>query len=159
MAHIAIRLTSCVADRSGHPFVGLSLDTSAALLRPAPIPAYDVWCTPIVARPGRIDLRVPIVLTFEGERITRETRNIGISGVFVATHEAAPVGKHVSLELTLPHWGEPIVVGGEGRWARTSEEDDPHRDGIPGVGVEFLKPPLYVVAALDNFVRSDAPGT
>jgi hypothetical protein len=107
---------SRVADRAA-TVCQLSLDPLAALLRPAPNPAYDVWCTPY------------------------------------------PVGKHVSLELTLPHWGEPIVVGGEVRWARTSEEDDPHRDGIPGVGVKFLKPPLYVVAALDNFVRSDAPGT
>jgi uncharacterized protein (TIGR02266 family) len=111
----------------------------------------------IVARPGRIDLRVPIVLAFDGERITRETRNIGLGGVFVATPESAPVGKRVSLELTLPDWNEPIVVDGEVRWARTSKEG-PHRDDIRGVGVKFLKPPLYVVAALDHFVRSHAPG-
>jgi uncharacterized protein (TIGR02266 family) len=112
---------------------------------------------PIVARPGRIDLRVPIVLAFDGERIARETRNIGLGGVFVATPEPAPVGQRVSLELTLPHWDEPIVVDAEVRWVRTSE-NGPHPDGTPGVGVKFLKPPLYVVAALDNFVRSHAPG-
>ena len=122
-----------------------------------PGPGYDDEQMQIVARPGRIDLRVPIVLAFDGERITRETRNISLGGVFVATPEPAPVGKRVSLELTLPDWNEPIVVDGEVRWARTSEEG-PRRDDIPGVGVKFLKPPLYVVAALDHFVRSNAPG-
>ena len=121
-----------------------------------PGPGYDDEHMLIIARPGRIDLRVPIVLAFDGERITRETRNIGLGGVFVATPDPAPVGQRVSLELTLPHWDEPLAVDAEVRWVRTSE-DGPLGDGIPGVGVKFLKPPLYVVAALDNFVRSHAP--
>jgi PilZ domain len=112
---------------------------------------------PIVARAGRIDRRVPIVLVFDGERITRETCNVGLGGVFVATPEPAPVGKRVSLELTLPDWNEPLVVDGEIRWTRTSE-NGPDGDSIPGVFAKFLKPHLYVVAALANFVRSHAPG-
>ncbi len=105
-----------------------------------------------VARPGRIDLRVPIVVDLGGERITGETRNIGIGGVFVATRKPAPVGQRVLLHLTLPRWDESLAIEGEVRWARADEI------GAPGMGVRFVRPPIYVAAALDNFVRSYARG-
>ena len=46
---------------------------------------------------------------------------------------------------------------GEVRWVR-EKNDDRNRDGVPGIGVKFVKLPLYVAAALDNVVRSHAPG-
>jgi len=106
-----------------------------------------------VARPGRIDLRLPIVLALDGVPITAETRNIGLGGVFVATQTPAPVGRPVSLKLTLPGLAEPLLARGEVRWIRESED----RQGVPGVGIKFVKLPLYVAAALDNLVRSHAP--
>lgn len=110
-----------------------------------------------VARPGRIDSRVPVVVHLGGERLTAETRNIGLGGVFVATREPPPVGQRISLHLALPQWDEPLTVDGEVRWVRFGDDVGPH-DGVSGVGVKFVKPPLYVAAALDNFVRSHAPG-
>ena len=46
---------------------------------------------PVVARPGRIDLRVPILLRLADEPVTCETRNIGLGGIFVVAHETALV--------------------------------------------------------------------
>jgi uncharacterized protein (TIGR02266 family) len=109
-----------------------------------------------VARPGRIDLRVPVVIGVGGERVNAETRNIGLGGVFFATRAPPPVGQRISLNLTLPQRDEPLAVDGEVRWVRLGD-DGGLRDGVPGVGVKFVRPPLYVAAALDNFVRSHAP--
>ena len=111
-----------------------------------------------VARPGRIDLRVPVVLDFGDERITAETCNVGLGGLFVATPELVPVGQLVSLRLALPRLDEPLLVNAEVRWARPND-DGRHHDCVPGVGVRFVRLPLYVAAALNNFVRSHAPGT
>jgi uncharacterized protein (TIGR02266 family) len=108
-----------------------------------------------IARPGRIDARVPVVLGVGGERITGETRNIGLGGVFVATREPLDVGRRVALHLTLPHWDELLVAEGEVRWVR-ADEDGGSRDGVSGAGVRFVKLPLYVAAVLDNLVRSHA---
>ena len=110
-----------------------------------------------VARPGRIDLRVPVVIRLGGESVTAETRNIGLGGVFVATPEPPPVGHKISLQLALPQWDESLAVDGEVRWVRAGD-DIGLQDVVPGVGVKFVKLPLYVAAALDNFVRSHAPG-
>lgn len=107
-----------------------------------------------VARPGTIDLRLPLVLSLDGASIAAETRNIGPGGAFVAMEAPAHVGRPVSLKLTLPEWYEPFVVRGEVRRVRGSED----RRGSPGVGIKFVKLPLYVAAALDNLVRSQAPG-
>jgi uncharacterized protein (TIGR02266 family) len=109
-----------------------------------------------VARQGRIDLRVSVVFGLGGEQVTAETRNVGLGGVFVATLEPPSVGQRVSLHLSLPDWDESLVVAGEVRWVRGADDNrDP--EGIPGMGVKFVKPSLYVAAALDNFVRSHAP--
>ncbi len=107
---------------------------------------------PFVARPGRIDLRVPVVIGLGGEHVNAETRNIGLGGVFVATAELVPVGQPVALKLTLPDWDEPLLANAEVRWVRGNED----RHGSPGVGIKFLRLPLYVAAALHNFVRSQA---
>jgi uncharacterized protein (TIGR02266 family) len=112
----------------------------------------------LVERPGRIDLRVPILLRLNDERVTRETRNIGLGGMFVAAHEQALIGQRVSLELRLPRWDEPLVLHGEIRWMRVSEEAGHHCDGVPGIGFKFVKLSLHAAAAIDNFVRSHALG-
>jgi hypothetical protein len=50
----------------------------------------------IVARTGRIDLRVPILLSLADERVTREIRNIGLGEIVVVAHETALVGQRVT---------------------------------------------------------------
>ena len=55
-----------------------------------------------VARPGRIDLCIPVVLDVEGERITVETRNIGLRGAFVATLAPLFVGQRLPLRICCP---------------------------------------------------------
>jgi len=111
----------------------------------------------VVARPGRIDLRVPILLRLADELVTCETRNIGLGGIFVVAYETALVGQRVSLDLTLPRWDEPVVLEGEVRWIRVSDDGDPF-DGLPGIGVKFVKLSLYAAAAIDNLVRSHLLG-
>ena len=105
-----------------------------------------------VTRPGRIDIRLPIVLGVPGERITAETRNISFGGICVAVSAPLGVGQPVSLELALPRLDKPLVVAGEVRWVRASEKSH-HRSGVPGIGLRFVRPPLYALAALDNLVR------
>lgn len=106
-------------------------------------------------RPGRIDIKVPVVLGVDGERVSGETRNVGLGGAFVATGAPLFVGQRLALRLTLPDLDEPLLVEGEVRWARARVEVG-HRDGVPGFGVKFVRLPLYVAAALDNLVRSYA---
>jgi uncharacterized protein (TIGR02266 family) len=106
-----------------------------------------------VTRPGRIDIKLPIVVGVPGERITAETRNISLGGVFVAASAPLWIGQPVSLELALPRLDKPLVVAGEVRWVRASAKSH-HSYGVPGIGLRFVKPPLYALAALDNFVRS-----
>jgi hypothetical protein len=112
----------------------------------------------VVARPGRIDLRVPSLLRLPGESVTCETRNIGLGGILVVAHQTALVGQRVSLELTLPGWDEPVVLGGEVRWIGVSDEGH-HCEGFPGIGLRFVKLSLYAAAAIDKLVRSRAPGS
>ena len=107
----------------------------------------------IVACPGRIDLRVPILLRLADERVTCETRNIGLGGMFVVAHGTALVGQRVSLEFTLPRWDEAVVLAGEVRWIRP-RDDGHHCDGFPGIGVKFVKLSLHAAVAIDNLVRS-----
>jgi uncharacterized protein (TIGR02266 family) len=110
-----------------------------------------------VGRQGRFDLRVPVIFGVGGRQVTAETRNIGLGGVFVATHEPPPIGERVSLHLALPDWDESHFVTGEVRWVRDAD-DSPHPTESSGMGVKFIKLSLYVAAALDNFVRSHTPG-
>lgn len=62
-----------------------------------------------------------------------------------------------SRSTPLPDWDESLVVNGEVRWVRGAD-DNGHREGVPGMGVRFVKLSLYVAAALDNLVRSHTLG-
>ena len=108
---------------------------------------------PLVARKGRIDLRVPAILGFRGERVTAETGNIGLGGVFVATSDSLPVSQRVSLYLALPDWDEYHFVNAEVRWVRGPDEALQSLGGA-GMGVKFVKLSLHLAAVLDNLVRS-----
>ena len=120
-------------------------------------PGYSGEQMSFIARRGRIDLRLPVVLGVDGKQVTVETRNIGLGGVFIATREPPPVGQRVALHLALPDWDELHFLNGEVRWVRGA--GDSHQPlGGPGMGVSFVKLSLYVVAALDNFVRSHTLG-
>jgi uncharacterized protein (TIGR02266 family) len=106
-----------------------------------------------VARHGRIDLRVPVIVGIGGDQVTAEPRNVGLGGVFVATRELSSVGQRVSLRLALPDWDESLVLRGEVRWVRGAD-DSRHPDDVTGMGIKFVKMSLYVAASLDNVVRS-----
>lgn len=106
-----------------------------------------------VARHGRIELRVPVILALGEKQVTAETRNIGLGGVFVATGEPAPVSQRLSLRLALPGWDESHFVNAEVRWVRPPDNGY-NPSGSCGIGVRFVTLSLYVAAALDNFVRS-----
>lgn len=111
-----------------------------------------------VARPGRIEISIPVVLDVDGERISAETRNVGLGGAFVAMRAPLFVGQRVPLQISLPDLNEPLRVEGEVRWLRAPGDDRHHPNGTPGAGVRFVKQALYVAATLDHFVRSRERG-
>jgi uncharacterized protein (TIGR02266 family) len=110
-----------------------------------------------VSRQGRIDLRVPVVFGLGGEHAIAETRNVGLGGTFIPTREPPPLGQPVSLRLALPDWDESLVVSGEVRWARGAD-DSGQPQGVPGMGIKFVKLSLYGAATLDSLVRSRTLG-
>lgn len=59
------------------------------------------------------------------------TENISLSGVFVATYMAKPIGSKLAIALTLPP-NEVIHIQGTVRWQRAASTD-----GWPGMGVQF----------------------
>jgi uncharacterized protein (TIGR02266 family) len=59
------------------------------------------------------------------------TENLSVSGVFVATYAAKPIGSRIGVSLTLPS-GETIKTNGVVRWQRA-----PSEAGWPGMGVQF----------------------
>lgn len=126
--------------------------TRRAFFRAASGPGYSDGHMPFVARQGRIDLQVPVILGLGGALVTAETRNIGLGGVFVATRETSPVGQRFPIRLALPDWDETHFVTAEVRWV-PGPDSGAHSSGGRGMGVKFVKLSLHVAAVLHGFVR------
>jgi uncharacterized protein (TIGR02266 family) len=79
------------------------------------------------------------------------TMNVSEGGVFIATHHDVPMGTVLSVSLTLPDGGEPVVALGEVRWARpyTGNADAP-----PGLGVGFVDISEAALSRVRRFVKA-----
>jgi Tfp pilus assembly protein PilZ len=61
-------------------------------------------------------------------------RDMGVAGVFIATHHDHAAGELIELRIQLPDGGEPISAIGEVRWMRVYCETN---DTEPGIGLMF----------------------
>jgi Tfp pilus assembly protein PilZ len=61
-------------------------------------------------------------------------RDMGVEGVFVATHRAHAIGEWIELNIQLPDGGPHVRTVGEVRWTR---EYAGERAPEPGIGVKF----------------------
>jgi uncharacterized protein (TIGR02266 family) len=80
-------------------------------------------------------------------------RNMGVAGVFVATHASHAVGEYIDLSIRLPGLRDPVKVIGEVRWTRQ------HREGStePGIGIKFGAISDHDLAAVRDFLRDREP--
>jgi Tfp pilus assembly protein PilZ len=61
-------------------------------------------------------------------------RDMGVAGVFVATHRAHAIGEWIEINIQLPDGGSPLRAIGEVRWTREyAGEGAPE----PGMGILF----------------------
>jgi Tfp pilus assembly protein PilZ len=82
----------------------------------------------------RYAVELPVTVTSECNVYEGLLRDMGIEGVFVATHRAHAIGEWIELNIHLPDGGSPVRTVGEVRWTREyAGEGAPE----PGIGVEF----------------------
>jgi type IV pilus assembly protein PilZ len=97
---------------------------------PSPTPAGSELRTN-----DRFEVELAVTLHSESNFYTGLVENLSESGVFVATHQAHPLGTLVDVSLTLPDSREPLWLRGEVRWVRK------YRDSLsepPGMGIRFI---------------------
>jgi uncharacterized protein (TIGR02266 family) len=80
-------------------------------------------------------------------------RNMGVAGVFVATHTEHAIGELIDLSISLPGLPEPVRATGQVRWIR------PYREGSsdPGIGIKFTALSERQLAAIADFLRDREP--
>jgi uncharacterized protein (TIGR02266 family) len=80
-------------------------------------------------------------------------RNMGVAGVFVATHTEHAIGELIDLSIALPGLPEPVRATGQVRWIR------PYREGSadPGIGIKFIAISDRLLAAIADFLRDREP--
>lgn len=119
------------------------------------LPAYaiddEISAEEIARRHPRASVSLTIGLSTEHNFWSGITLNVSEGGVFVATHQVAPVGTVVSLSLFLPGRTAPLVALGEVRWTRPYTGND---DVPPGLGVRFVQIDLEALDAVRTFVES-----
>jgi uncharacterized protein (TIGR02266 family) len=93
----------------------------------------------------RSPLEVEITFTSEHNFYTGFTLNVSGGGVFVATHQLAPVGSKISVKFTLPGLeAQPIECDAEVRWLRETHPT--------GMGLRFLNLTPQTRQAIDEFI-------
>ena len=80
------------------------------------------------------------------------TMNMSEGGLFVATHQAVPVGTTLLLRMTLPFESEEIVTVVEVRWTRAY--NSAHDDVPPGLGLQFVDTDAGALAKIRKFVST-----
>jgi uncharacterized protein (TIGR02266 family) len=99
-------------------------------------------------------LSVDISLHGEHNFFVGLSHRISTGGVFVATHERHPIGRHVAVTLTLPERERPVRATGEVRWVRPYKESN---DGPAGVGIQLSGLEPDDAAAIDAFIEQRPP--
>jgi uncharacterized protein (TIGR02266 family) len=79
--------------------------------------------------------------------------NMGVAGVFVATHTHHAIGELIDLCIALPGLPEPVRATGQVRWTRQYREGG----ADPGIGIKFVAVSERDLAAIGEFLRSREP--
>jgi hypothetical protein len=97
------------------------------------------------ARAGRI---MPVRFRTSGDDgwIVAETRNIGVGGAYIASHEPPPVGATVTVEITLPTTDQTFSLPAVVRWSSTAPP--------AGVGVQFIGVDVDILLELNDYFGS-----
>ena len=79
------------------------------------------------------------------------TMNMSDGGLFVATHNAVPVGTTLLLHMRLPFEQEPVVTLAQVRWTRpySGQEDVP-----AGLGLQFIGTDASSLEKIRKFVAT-----
>lgn len=88
-----------------------------------------------IRRAPRASVHVSIDVFTDHNFWTGLSMNVSEGGLFVATHNAVPVGTLLVLHMSLPFEREPLVTLAEVRWTRAFTEQD---DIPPGLGLRFV---------------------
>jgi uncharacterized protein (TIGR02266 family) len=80
------------------------------------------------------------------------TENLSVSGVFIATYAAKPIGTKIEVVLTLPGGTSELRVKGVVRWQRAASTD-----GWPGMGVQFADVSPDAEAQIRKFLSMREP--
>ena len=105
-------------------------------------------------RAPRIPLEVPVQLHAGGISFVGVTKNVGPSGVFVATVRLLGADERVTLTLETEGEGELIDVVAEVRWRHAFVDAD---DLPVGVGLRFTDTPLRTAIFISELRRSARP--
>jgi Tfp pilus assembly protein PilZ len=82
----------------------------------------------------RYAVELPVTVTSERSSYDGLLRDMGIEGVFVATHRAHAIGEWIELNIKLPDGGPPVRTVGDVRWTREYAGEGARE---PGIGVQF----------------------
>ena len=80
-------------------------------------------------------------------------RNMGVAGVFVATHTHHAVGDLIDLSIRLPGLAEPVRARGQVRWTRQYREGSTE----PGIGIKFADISERDLSAVQEFLLTREP--
>lgn len=101
----------------------------------------------------RLDIELAVDVKSEHNFFTGFSANISEGGIFIATHQARPVGSLVEIEFSLP--GErPIAARARVRWTKVYHEGS---DGSPGLGLEFVSIDPDDARRIQAFIERERP--
>jgi hypothetical protein len=94
------------------------------------------------ARPGRV-LPVRFRTTLHPAWIAAETRNIGVGGAYIATHEIQDVGTPLTVELSLPTSDRVFSLPSIVRWSSPARPS--------GMGIQFVGVDVDILLELNDY--------
>jgi uncharacterized protein (TIGR02266 family) len=101
----------------------------------------------------RIDLEVAIATPDDPAKQVGSTVNISAGGVFVATARPVPIGRQLTLALSLPDGDGPIVLESRVRWVRRRRVAG-RRDRPAGMGLQFVNLTTETSSIIGSFLQA-----
>ena len=102
----------------------------------------------------RWSLHAAVDVASDRERFAGLSFDVSAGGIFVATHEAPPLGTDVAVQVTLPD-GTRLDLAGVVRWVRPPARASA---GLPaGIGIEWHELPMDALRALLHFAELRDP--
>jgi uncharacterized protein (TIGR02266 family) len=80
-------------------------------------------------------------------------RDMGVAGVFIATHTWHQVGELIELSINLPGENQPVKALGQVRWTRQQTIGG----ADPGIGVKFVALSREALDRISGFLRTREP--